>query len=361
MARTSTFARNVTPIALAWAAIAAPVNAQTSEELAATVAPEAESGAYMGAALVAKGDEVILDQAWGEADLEWDIANTTDTKFRIGSVTKQFTAVSILLLQERGLLTLDDPISMHLKDTPETWAGITVRHILRHTAGLPNITQLAIFRDVSRDPVSKDEVIGLFRDLPLEFEPGSSWKYSNSGYILASKVVENVSRKTLADFYQSNIFDKLGMADTGLDVSATILPKRAAGYSPDVDDSGVVNADYVDMGAPSGAGAMYSTTGDLLKWQRGLFGGKVISQESLAQYVTPGPYDAYDGGRYALGISVFFKDGNTVYAHAGGIKGFNAWLGYDPEREITVAVLANLNGGAARKLGPQLMEQTRGQ
>lgn len=335
----------------------APLNTQRMVE---AVAAEADTGAFMGAVLVAKGDEKVLDRAWGSADLEWDIANTTDTKFRIGSVTKQFTAVSILLLQEQGKLTLDDPIAKHLKDTPEAWAGITVRHILRHTAGLPNVTNLDEFGPKSVTPLKQDEIIAMFSDLPLEFEPGSKWKYSNSGYILASRIVENVSGGTLADFYQANIFDPLGMADTGLDVSATILPKRADGYSPTGPNGTPLNADYVHMGIPSGAGAMYSTTGDLMKWQRGLFGGKVISQESLAQYVTPTPYEAFAGSHYAHGVSVFEKDGDTSYGHGGGIQGFNAWLAYDPDREVTVVVLANLNGGTASKLGMQLMTLAQG-
>lgn len=335
----------------------APLN---TERMVEAVAAEADTGKFMGAVLVAKGDEKVLDRAWGSADLEWDIANTTDTKFRIGSVTKQFTAVSILLLQEQGKLTLDDPISKHLKDTPEAWSALTVRQILRHTAGLPNVTNLDSFGDVVRDPISQDELIGMFKDLPLEFEPGSSWKYSNSGYVLASKIVENVSGETLSDFYQANIFDPLGMAATGLDVSATILPKRADGYSPTGDDKTVMNAPYADMGIPTGAGAMYSTTGDLMKWQRGLFGGKVLSEESLAEYVTTTGKDAFRGSQYAHGVMVFKEDGNTAYSHGGGIQGFNAWLAYDPDREVTVVVLANLNGGAATKLGMQLTTLAQG-
>ncbi len=335
----------------------APLNI---ERMIEAVESEADADTFMGAVLVAKGDEPVLNRAWGSADLEWDIANTTDTKFRIGSVTKQFTAVSILLLQEQGRLTLDDPISMHLKDTPEAWAGVTVRHILRHTAGLPNVTSLEGFGRQSLLPLTQDELIAMFADLPLEFEPGSKWKYSNSGYVLASRIVENVSGETLGDFYQANIFDPLGMTDTGLDVSATILPKRADGYSPGGGDGGVVNAGYVYMGIPTGAGAMYSTTGDLMKWQRGLFGGKILSKESLAEYVTPTPYDAFSGSRYAHGVSVFSDDDNTSYAHGGGIQGFNAWLAYDPDREVTVVVLANLNGGAATKLGMQLTTLAQG-
>lgn len=345
---------------IALPALAQDAPALDAERMAQAVDTEADTGKFMGAVLVAKGDEPVLNRAWGSADLEWDIANTTDTKFRIGSVTKQFTAVSLLLLQEQGKLDLDDPISKHLKDTPEAWIPITVRHILRHTAGLPNVTSLDEFGPKSVTPLTQDELIAMFAPLPLEFEPGSKWKYSNSGFVLASRIVENVSGQSLADFYQSNIFSPLGMEASGLDVSSKILPKRADGYSPTGDDKTVMNAPYVYMGIPTGAGAMYSTTGDLLKWQRGLFGGKILNEESLAEYVLASEHEAFMGSHYAHGVTVFDEEGNRSFAHGGGIQGFNAWLAYDPDREVTVVVLANLNGGSANKLGLQLMKLAQG-
>ena len=323
-----------------------------------TVEAEAGTGKFMGAVLVAVGDEPVLDRAWGSADLEWDIANTTDTKFRIGSVTKQFTAVSILLLQEQGKLDIDAPIATYLKDTPEAWGPITVRNLMRHTSGITNVTALDEFRGKSRLPLTQDELIAMFRDLPLDFEPGSKFAYSNSGYVLLSRIVENVSGEDLGSFYAANIFEPLGIKDTGLDVSTTILAKRADGYSPAGD--GRINAPYADMGIPTGAGALYSTTRDLMTWQRGLFGGKILSEESMAEYVKSTDYEAFLGATYAHGIMVFKEDGNTAYAHGGGIEGFNAWLAYDPDREATVVVLANLNGGAASKLGLQLMKLVQG-
>ncbi|MEM9311978.1 MAG: serine hydrolase domain-containing protein [Pseudomonadota bacterium] len=360
MARMHTFTRALAaaaPLALAFASTAA--QAQTSEELAATVAPEAESGAYMGAALVAKGDTVILDKAWGEADLEWGIANTTDTKFRIGSVTKQFTSVSILLLQEQGKLNLDDPIAQHFPEAPEAWQAITIRNLLRHTAGVPNVTSLPEFANISRTPISQDDLIALFKDRPLDFEPGSKWAYSNSGYLLLSRVIETVSGLSYADFVKRNLFDPIGMTSTAVDVTAQIVPKRAAGYSPS--QSGVVNAAYVDMGIPLGGGSLYSTTGDLLKWQRALFGGRVLSPDSLKEYTAPTPLPAIGDFQYAHGVIIATSERGTAYWHGGGIEGFNAWLGHDPDRDITVVVLANLNGGSANKLGMQLLEQARGE
>ena len=336
---------------------ATPVFAQDVQHMEEMVEAEADTGKFMGAVLVAKGDEILINRGWGSANLEWDIANTNETRFRIGSVTKQFTAVSIMLLQERGLVNVDDPISNYIKDAPDAWSAITVRDLLQHTSGLHNVTSLEDFGTQKFLPTSQDELIAMFSGLPLNFEPGSQWGYSNSNFVLLSRIVETVSETSYQDFVKTNLFDPLGMDSTGIDRSAEILPRRAAGYSPS--QSGVVNAEYVNMAIPTGAGALYSSTGDLLKWQRGLFGGKVLSEESLAQLVTPSEFEAAAGAKYAMGLLVTdTPEGRSIW-HGGGIEGFNAFLAYDPNTKVTVVVLANLNGGSASRLGIQLLEATR--
>ncbi|MEE4289772.1 MAG: serine hydrolase domain-containing protein, partial [Erythrobacter sp.] len=260
---------------------AAPEASLDTERMIEVIETEADTGKFMGAVLVAQGDTPVIDRAWGMADLEWDIANTTDTRFRIGSVSKQFTAVATLLLAERGQLSLDAPIATYLEDTPPAWEAVTVRNLLRHTSGIPSFTQLESFERDQYLPLSQDELIATFSALPLEFEPGAKFTYSNSGYVLLSKIIEEVSGDSFSDFLDANIFAPLGMENSGLDDPARILPRRAAGYSPAGDDVTVINAPYNDMGIPSGAGAIYSTTHDLLKWQRGLFGGKLLSPAYL--------------------------------------------------------------------------------
>ena len=354
-ALTRTCARAAAPMALAL--IPGAALAQSTEALADTVAAEAKSGTFMGAALVAKGDDILLDQAWGEANLEWEVPNTSDTVFRIGSVTKQFTSVSIMLLQEQGELDLDDPIAMHFPQAPEGWQKITLRNLMRHTSGIPNVTSLEDFGRISTTPISQDELIAMFKDLPLEFEPGSKWSYSNSGYIVLSRVIENVSGVSYPEFIKANLFDPIGMQKTAVDVTARIVPKRASGYSPS--QNGPVNANYVNMGIPIGGGSLQSTTHDLLKWQRALFGGSVLSAASLAEFVDPYPQPTIGPDRYAHGIIVEDDEDGRAFWHGGGIEGFNAWLGYDPDKDVTVVVLANLNGGAASKLGRELLEQAR--
>ncbi|MEE4155434.1 MAG: serine hydrolase [Erythrobacter sp.] len=359
-------ARALAPAALILTA--APALAQ-DEPAAATfdtgrmieiVEEEAGPGNFMGAVLVAHGDEPVLERTWGSANLEWDIPHTPDTKFRIGSVTKQFTSVAALLLQQQGKLDLDAPIATYLEDTPEAWNAVSVRHLMRHTSGIPSFTQLEEFERAKYLPLSHDELIALFADKPLEFAPGTSFAYSNSGYALLSKIIENVSGQSLGEYWQAEIFDPLGMADTGVDVSAAILPKRASGYSRKGDGKTVMNADYAYMGTPWGAGAMVSTTGDLLKWQRGLFGGRLLDADHLAEYLTPSAHGRLAGDAYAHGVLIDTSEAGRFYWHDGGIEGFAAWLSHDPDRNVTVAVLANLNGGAASKIGEQLTMVAQG-
>lgn len=335
-----------------------PALAQDSERMAEAVQSEADSGAFMGAVLVADDSGALFERAWGSANLEWDVANTTDTKFRIGSVTKQFTSVAIMLLAEEGKLDIDAPISTYLEDTPEAWAEITVRQLMRHTSGIPNVTALEGFGEISRLETSQDDLIATFRDLPLEFEPGSDWKYSNSGYVLLSRIVERVSEEDLGAFFDARFFGPLGMASTGFDNSAEILPRRAAGYSPS--EAGRVNAGYIYMGIPTGAGALYSTVGDLHLWNRALFSGEIISEQSLREFLTPAPHEAIGDNKYAHGVIVTDTEEGRYFWHGGGIQGFNAWLGYDPVNRISVAVLANLNGGSPASIGQKLMTLAMG-
>ena len=332
--------------------------AQDPARMDALVAASAAENAYMGAALVAVDGEVVFDKAYGSADLEWKIANTTDTKFRIGSVTKQFTAASILLLQQRGLLDIDQPVRTYLPESPASWDAITLRHLLQHTSGIPNLTDFDDFGTWKYLPTTLDALLARFSDKPLDFAPGEKWSYSNSGYMVLAAVAQQVSGQSLDAFMAENIFTPLGMDNTGIDRSEEILPHRAAGYSPS--QQGIVNADHVDMSIPQGGGNIYSTTHDLLAWQRGLFGGHMLDARSLAEMTAPG-VAAIPGSTYGLGVIRTEDDSGTLVWHGGGIEGFNAYLAHDPNRDITVVVLANLNGGAANTLGQSLLAMARGE
>ena len=332
-------------IAAAALALAAVAHAQETERMDQLIQPLVDAKQFMGSVLVARGDQIVFNKAYGSANLEWNIANTPATKYRIGSITKQFTSASILLLEERGKLKLDDPIKKHFTGAPAAWDAVTLKHLLTHTSGIPNFTSFPEFAKLKQFQTSNTELLARFKDKPLEFTPGEKMAYSNSGYILLGYVVEKASGMSYADFVQANIFTPLGMSDSGYDSNASIIARRAAGYTR-VGET-LVNADFVHMSIPHAAGGLYSTTEDLLRWQRGLYGGKLLSAASLTKMTTPFKSD------YALGLGV-----NTgkrkMYSHGGGIEGFNTHLAYYPETQVTVVALGNVNGGAPAEIVTKL-------
>lgn len=291
---------------------------------------------FMGNVLIARGDEIVFAKSYGSANLEWNQPHTADSKFRIGSVTKQFTAAAILLLEEQGRLKTSDLLSKHLPNTPDAWKDITLHHLLSHQAGLPNFTALPWYAENMAKPSTADATIAIIRDLPLEFTPGSEFRYSNSGYVVLGRVVELVSGLSYENFLRNNIFTPLGMTNSGYDSSTRVIPNRASGYAP-----GPINAAYVDMSVPHGAGALYSTAADLHRWNEGLFDGKLLSAASLEKMTAPNLSD------YAYGVIVNNTNGVKRVGHSGGIQGFNSALAYYPEERLTLVVLSNINGPGA--------------
>ncbi len=307
---------------------------------------------FMGTVLVARGGDVILSKGYGSANLEWNIPNTPVTKFRLGSLTKQFTAASILLLAERGQLTLEDPIRKYMPDAPAAWDTITIFNLLTHTSGIPNFTALPEYKSLQLIEAPVAKTIATVRDKPLDFAPGEKMSYSNSGYLVLGYVIEHVTGASYGQFVTDNIFTPLGMKDSGYDSNTAIIPRRAAGYMPSA--AGPVNAGFIHMSIPHAAGALYSTTEDLLRWEQGLFGGKLMSAASLAKMTTPFKND------YAFGLTVRTASGRKVIQHAGGIDGFNTFLAYYPDTKVTIAVLANINGQAPGQIAAKLGDLAHG-
>ena len=297
---------------------------------------------FMGSVLVARGSEVVFSKAYGSANLEWEIPNTPTTKFRLASVSKQFTAAAVLILDERGKLKIEDPIRKHLPEVPPAWEKISIFHILTHTAGIPNIgspTPSVGFSTTTQNVLR-------FLDRRLEFDAGEKWNYSNNGYILLGYLIERISGQSYEKFLEENIFTPLGMKDSGYDSSSNVIARRATGYASG--PNGPVIAPYIHMSVPHGAGALYSTTEDLLRWELGLFGGKVLSPSSLEKMTTPFKND------YAFGLQVHTVNGRKVIDHTGSINGFNTLLAYYPETKVTVASLGNLNGPAPAQIAIRL-------
>ncbi len=308
---------------------------------------------FMGAVLVAQDGKILLDKGYGFANLEWEIPNSPATKFRLGSITKQFTAASILLLEERGKLKVEDPVKKYMPDAPAAWDKVTIFHLLTHTSGIPSFTSFPEYQSTEATPSTPEKLVARFREKPLEFEPGEKWNYSNSGYVLLGYLIEKISGQSYSEFVQQNIFTPLGMKDSGYDSHSAVIARRAAGYSRT--PNGQVNAGYLDMSIPFSAGALYSTTEDLLRWEQGLFGGKVLSAASLTKMTTPFKQD------YAFGLGVSTKNGRKVIEHGGGIEGFNTQLTYYPGGKLVVVVLANLNGPFAGQIAGNLASVAHGE
>jgi len=337
---------------LVFALVAIPCVSQDIARMEHVVQGYVASQSFMGSVLVARGGQVILSKGYGSANLEWNIPNSPTTKFRLGSITKQFTAASVLLLEERGKLSTGDPVKKYLPDAPAAWDKITIFHLLTHTSGIPNFTSFPEYKKIEPFATTPGEVVARFRDKPLDFAPGEKWSYSNSGYLLLGYLIEKITGGSYEKFVTENIFTPLGMKDSGCDSNSAVIAHRASGYVHDA--RGFENAGFIHMSIPHAAGALYSTTEDLLKWEQGLFGGKVLKPESLAKMTTPFKEN------YACGLGVQIIDGHKRIEHGGGIEGFNTNLAYYPDEKLTVVVLANVNGKAPEEIAAKLASIAHG-
>ena len=255
-------------------------NSTTDRRLTADVVTEmnayldayAQTGRFSGSVGVVQGDVAVVMRGYDLANREHQVANTPATKFRIGSITKQFTAVAILQLQEQGRLDVQAPVSAYLPDYPNG-DRITLHHLLTHTAGIPEYLDDQAFLDLRewmRLPISLNQLVARFKDLPLEFDPGEQFKYSNSGYVLLTQIIETVAEQTYADYVQANIFDPLGLENTGYEIPQTVIPNLAQGYLF-VGKENYLQASPFDMSIPQGAGGLYSTVEDLAIWNQWLY------------------------------------------------------------------------------------------
>lgn len=316
----------------------------------AIVEPYVEAEAFTGSILVSRNGVPVFRQGFAMADREWDVANTPDTKFRLGSITKQFTATAILLLAEEGKLSVDDPVSKFYADAPAAWSKITIKHLLTHTSGIPSYTSIPGFFDKSSKlPLSPVEIVKLTQDKPLEFEPGSRFAYDNTGYVLLGVVIEKASGQAYADFLRARIFAPLSMGDTGYDLPATVLRRRAHGYQPGPDGQ-LVNADYLDMTLPYAAGSLYSTVDDLSKWDRAIVAGKLLRPASWTAAFTD-----YGHG-YGYGWFLDKMGQHRRIQHGGGINGFSAALHRYPDEGVAVIALGNAMSSQSERIASQLAQ-----
>lgn len=292
--------------------------------------------------LVAQAGHVLYRRAFGQADLERHVALTPDYRFRLGSLTKQFTACAILKLAEEGKLSVHDELTRYLPDYPTQGHSLTIEQVLTHTAGIPDYTHQPTFTpQFQRQDLTPQQLVALIETQPLDFIPGQAFRYSNSGYVLLGYLIEVVSGKSYERYLQDTFFTPLGMAHTNYDHSEQVIPERAAGYQPG--PAGYENAAALSMSLPYAAGALLTNGDDLLRWYEALRKGRVIGAASLAQAQRPyrlanGSYTAYGYG-WELGA----LQGSPVVKHVGRINGFLTYVLYLPQQQLFVSLLTNCN------------------
>lgn len=304
-----------------------------------------ENRQFNGSVLVAEKGKVIYKKGFGYADMDWKIANQADTKFRIGSITKQFVATQIIQLVSEGKVKLDDKISDYLPEyRKDTGEKITIHHLLTHTSGIPSYTGLSGFwSDSTRNPYEVDYMVKNFHSGDLEFEPGSTFRYNNTGYYLLAVIIEKVTGRSFEENLQERILKPAGMGHTGVDRNERIIDKKAKGYMKDL--AGTINEPYFYMPNVLGAGDMYSTVEDLYRWDQILYTEKVLSAKYKDIMFTPFLNNyAYGWGVYnvALGEST---DSVAVVSHTGGINGFNTII-FRLIQDRHLVVLLNNTGSA---------------
>lgn len=301
---------------------------------------------FAGVVLVAKNGKVMFEKGYGMANREHEITNTANTIFRLGSVTKQFTAMCILILQEDEKLKVTDLISQHVEDCPEAWRAITIHHLLTHTSGIPSFTSFPDNLRFARLPTTVTKTVQRFRDRPLHFEPGTKMRYSNSGYVLLGHIIEKVSGESYDAFIEKKIFKPLGMKHSGYDHPAEILHGRASGYSKRGND--IVNCIPFAMDTPHAAGALRSTVGDLLTWDQSLYSGRLVSDETLDLMFKPFKGD-YSYGWFCRGSGEHIQ-----FSHSGLISGFSAAVVRLPEKGGYIVVLSNNQWSKSMEIAKKL-------
>jgi CubicO group peptidase (beta-lactamase class C family) len=296
---------------------------------------------FSGSVLVARNDTVLVSRGYGMADRELEIRNTASTKFRLGSVTKQFTSLAFMQLQERGELHVTDPLIKYIPDYPNG-DKITIHHLLSHTAGVPNFTGFPDYLETMMNPSDPEETIGRFKDNPLDFEPGEKFQYTNSGYVLLGYILEMVSGMSYEDYLREHIFEPLGMHNSGYDRKGEQPANHAEGYT--MQDGTKIRAPYVHMSIPHAAGGLYSTVEDLYKWDRALYTNKLVSYESIETMFSP----VLNNYGYGWSISRLHEKKNIT--HGGGINGFVANIARIVDEDVCIIVLSNLDHASLPKI-----------
>lgn len=331
------------------ASAAAPVrpDSQFHGQADALIKDYVQGELFTGTVLVARNGQRIFHKAYGAANREWMILNSVNTRYRIGSITKQFTAAAILQLADGKKLGLDDPIKKYLPGLPATWEQATIRQLLSHTSGIPSHTSKED-SDAKLMPVkhTPHELVDLLKDLPLNYEHGTKFRYNNMAYVLLGRIIETVSGMSYADYLEKKLLKPLNLRNSGYDDGSVVVRQMAEDYTDGVDN--VVKGRLVNMSNVYAAGAMYSTVDDLLAWQQMLLSGKVLSPLSLKAMFA----DA--GHRYGLGWFIGESLSRKRYSHGGSIGAYSSLLAFYPDDKLTIIILSNYGEEVVSKITDEL-------
>jgi D-alanyl-D-alanine carboxypeptidase len=325
-----------------------PSNLEIAERVD-VIAKKALSRPVAGISIaVAWDDRMVFARGYGLANLEHEVAVRPTTVFHIASISKNILSAVILQLADEGKLRLDDDVTKYVSEAPTHGRRVTVRQLLNHTSGIYSFTSLPEAENNERLDLTHEQVLGLIKDKPLDFEPGTSWRYDNSAFYLAGMVVERVTKQDYGNYLRDHLFKPLGMNSASLCDARMVTPQLASGY--EVNSGTFVSASLMSWKLPFAAGAVCATPEDLLKWQAGLNAGRVLSAASLKLMRTATTLDDGTSLDYGLGTRLGSLDGHRVFGHTGGGGGFNSLLESFPDDHLTIAILMNSRSGA----GPSL-------
>jgi CubicO group peptidase (beta-lactamase class C family) len=311
-------------------------DAKLADQIDTALSSLEEQGNFSGSALIARDGEVLLSRGYGLADRETNLPNTPSTKFHIGSLTKQFTAMAILILQNQGKLNVQDPICNYIENCPQAWQNVTIHQLMIHTSGIHEINDTAGIQELVSHPATPFQIIAQFRDLPLDFEPGTTYSFSSSGYMLLGSIIESVSGQTYATFIQENIFDPLQMKNSGYDDDQHAGPDHAVGYK-----DATTLANFVDKSIPYASGGLYSTVEDLLLWDQALYNDELIPTSLQVEMFTPFisiPSTTLSSG-YGWNIGTQFDQ--PWYYYGSLSPGFTSRIHRFPDAKVTIIILSN--------------------
>jgi CubicO group peptidase (beta-lactamase class C family) len=300
-----------------------------------------------GVFMVAKNGKTIYQKAFGKANLELDANLSTESVFQIGSMTKQFTAIAILMLEEQGKINVQNTVSKYIPDYP---AGdkITIHHLLTHTSGIKDFTKMKSIRDIAQKEMTPKMIVDFFKNEPVDFAPGEKFDYNNSGYVLLGYLIELVSGGTYEDFIKENIFKKIGMNQSNYATDRQIINKRAYGYHKK--EYGYVNKSVINFSVPFSSGSLMSSANDMLKWQNALNQNILLKTENSQKAFSKYKLNSGETFTYGYGWHIKELNGTPVREHGGSIFGFKSMGVYIPSEDIYVLGLSNCDCNSPTQL-----------